>query len=165
MIAKRKPVSDALTFVAERTSIGDSCWEWCGSLNAGGYGVGRIGWAAVAKAVLAHRLAWEAFNGPITAGLHVLHRCDNRRCVRPDHLFLGTNDDNIADRVSKCRPGSQAWKDAGERHPNAKITDADCAAIRAMRSAGRRCVDLAQQFGVTPRHIGRHEREPTRDDA
>lgn len=128
------------------------CWQWTGWKNRGGYGCVRLN-QFNRKAMLAHRLSWVLHYGEIPPGKHVLHRCDNRECTRPDHLFLGTNVDNIADRVAKGRPGSRAWLNAGERHPRARLSDADCAQIRAERKAGARCVDLAKRYGVTQRHI------------
>lgn len=87
-----------------RVRQGSGCWEWQGTRTAQGYGGFRIG-GTMRKA---HRVAWELTHGPIPpgAGPHgtcVLHRCDNPGCVRPDHLFLGTNRDNARDREAKGR--------------------------------------------------------------
>ena len=57
-----------------------------------------------------HRVAWAAAHGPIPAGMHVLHRCDVRHCCNPDHLFLGTNADNVADKVAKGRQSRQRMR-------------------------------------------------------
>lgn len=77
-----------------------SCWEWTGSIRTrDGYG----GIKFQQRSLLAHRVAWELHNGPILNGLCVLHRCDNPTCVRPDHLFLGTLQDNAVDMQRKGR--------------------------------------------------------------
>ncbi len=94
----------------------DECWEWQGAHDPRGYGF--IGAPGGGKNLLAHRVSWELHNGAIPQGRYVLHRCDNPRCVRPDHLFLGTHADNMADRQAK---GRQAQGDGqGQRlHPEA----------------------------------------------
>lgn len=84
---------------------GDGCWTWLASVSPWGYGrspfPGRSG-----RLVMAHRIAWELTNGPIPDGLIVCHHCDNPRCCRPDHMFLGTDKDNAMDAARKGRMGS-----------------------------------------------------------
>lgn len=77
----------------------DGCWDWLGSLNQFGYG--QVSWQG--KSIGAHRAAHEVAKGPIPEGLHVMHTCDNRKCVNPEHLFLGTRSDNMRDMVAKGR--------------------------------------------------------------
>lgn len=80
------------------------CWWWTGALDGQGYG--RVRRDKVLHP--AHRLAWIDANGPIPDGLYVCHRCDNRKCVRPDHLFLGTAKDNTQDMIAKGRRRTHA---------------------------------------------------------
>ena len=75
------------------------CWEWKKSLNARGYGQMNVN----GKNREMHRLGYEIFNGEISEGLYVLHKCDNRKCCNPDHLWLGTQKDNIQDMIKKGR--------------------------------------------------------------
>ena len=75
------------------------CWDWLASEDRDGYGRFWDG----EKHVRAHRFAWTLFRGPIPEGKQVLHECDNPPCVNPDHLFLGTNTDNIKDMMQKGR--------------------------------------------------------------
>jgi len=75
----------------------ETCWTWTGARNRKGYG--EIG--AKGRVQKAHRIAWELTYGPIPEGLDVLHHCDNPPCCRPDHLFLGTDADNMADMMAK----------------------------------------------------------------
>jgi excisionase family DNA binding protein len=79
----------------------DGCWQWTGAANPKGYGnIGRGKGLGTAKA---HRVSWELHFGPIPPGLYVCHACDNPPCVRPDHLFLGTAQDNNNDKIAKGR--------------------------------------------------------------
>jgi hypothetical protein len=118
------------------------CLLWTGAIRDAGYGVigagGRGG-----KSLGAHRVAWELHKGPIPDGLHCLHRCDNPRCVNVDHLFLGTNQDNIADRVRKGRSKAPIFR--GEDHAQAKLTDDD---VRRIREDGRFQRVIAAEYGV-----------------
>lgn len=77
----------------------DNCWEWTGSRNDFGYGLFYL----KGDQVRAHRYSYERAFGAVPDGLYVLHKCDNPKCVRPDHLFLGTLVDNSRDMVSKGR--------------------------------------------------------------
>jgi hypothetical protein len=86
------------------------CWEWQGAIRHGpNKGYGRFVETINGKRFerIAHRIAWQLANGPIPNGLLICHHCDNRRCCRPAHLFLGTYADNTADMVSKCRQWQQ----------------------------------------------------------
>lgn len=78
---------------------GGECWRWTAGCDSSGYGSLRVEHAKIS----AHRLSWQLHHGPIPPGQNVLHRCDNPRCVRPSHLFLGTQADNIADMLAKGR--------------------------------------------------------------
>ena len=102
------------------------CWIWTACIGTKGYGMLTV----KNKSRRAHRLSYEAFIGPILDGLHVCHRCDNPACVNPDHLFLGTNEDNLADRMMKDRSTK------GERHPFAKITNEQAMEIIRLIQSG-----------------------------
>lgn len=115
------------------------CWLWLGAPTTWGYGkIRRDG-----QYVAAHRASWELHNGPIPDGLFVLHRCDVRLCVRPDHLFLGTQADNVHDAMSKGR------RAVGMRHPMAKLDHAAVRRIYRRREAGERLRVIAHDFGVS----------------
>ena len=97
------------------------CWLWTATITKNGYGYIRSG----KRMIQAHRVSFEIHVGSIPKGMHCLHRCDVRNCVNPDHLFLGTNADNMADMVTKGR----ALR--GETNGKAKLTDKEVCAILA----------------------------------
>jgi hypothetical protein len=130
------PVADAEDFFSRTTERG-GCLEWSGVTDASGYG--RCG-----DSILAHRMAWEFTHGPIPAGLHVCHHCDNPPCVNPEHLFVGTHQDNMRDRDAKGR------QPRGERMGGARLT-AD--AVRHIRSTDEPGILLAEFYGVAQETI------------
>ncbi len=138
-----------------REGAPDECWEWQGSRLKTGYGQFAV---SRSRAALAHRMSWELANGPIPDGMHVLHHCDNPPCVNPAHLFLGSNEDNIADRVAKGRSpaGRHHWTAQrpnrvarGSRSGTAKLSEADAGKIRELRRAGYTQQEIADRFGVS----------------
>jgi hypothetical protein len=122
------------------------CWEFQGGRFSTGYG--RI--LVRGRRTGAHRFVWESEFGEIPAGLSVLHKCDNRRCVHPDHLFLGTTRDNMRDMARK---GRAKRNPSGEENFNARLSDADVNAIRERWNAAdeRRGLQtaLAREYGVS----------------
>lgn len=121
----------------------DGCWLWAGARIAKGYGT----FGHHNRTLYAHRVSWEVHHGPIPAGLWVLHHCDTPACVRPDHLFLGTAQDNSDDMKAKRRHHGPGIR--GEAHYRAKLTAADVRAIRARYVAGGVShLALAEQYGV-----------------
>ena len=148
VITKRTPITERFWKYVNKTA---DCWLWTGAKTYGGYGVinsgGRDG-----KIIRAHRLSWELHNGPFPAELDVCHKCDNPSCVRPDHLFLGTAKDNVADMVHKGRARGGAPR--GSLHPQAKLTEAQVVDIRARHTAGAASQrQLAREYGVDRRAI------------
>lgn len=138
---------------------GDGCWLWTASLGTAGYG--QIGGAGRGSRPLqAHRVAWELIFGPIPEGQWVLHRCDNKRCVRPDHLFLGDVGANNRDMYAKGRAAAQVAPERvirrGIAHHKAKLTDAQVVEIRRLYGSGDADQPtLAKYFGVRQSTIGR----------
>ena len=158
------------------------CWLWQGRPNNNGYGLLRWG----GKRMLAHRAGWEIQRGPIPPGegYHgtcVLHKCDTPLCVRADHLFLGTQQDNIADRESKGRNkpalcGDDNWTRKnpdkvarglrsgrytkpertarGEQNGSAKLTEAQVREIRERQERGETQASLSGVYGVSQVMIG-----------
>lgn len=149
---RRRPIDERFWEKVEKT---DGCWLW----TAGRFGTGYGEFSIDSRPAKAHRVAWELTNGPIPVGLIVCHHCDNRICVRPDHLFLGTVADNSADMVAKHRgrggrpPGYRRGPNEtilrGARNPTAVLDEVKVAEIRLRLAAGERGLYLAREFGVS----------------
>ena len=143
MTGKARPPLDRFTL---RYSIDtNGCWIWNGSRNRLGYGFFSLN----RKTHLAHRAAYALFRGDITPGLFVCHRCDVPACVNPDHLFLGTQKDNIADARSKGRLRGMPRKITLEQR-------------REIKESKERTSVLARRYGVRPALISTY-RGPLRD--
>lgn len=131
----------------------DECWLWTASTFGRGYGAARMG----GKQRYAHRMAYEAANGPIPADQPVVrHKCDVKACVNPAHLELGTQADNMRDMVERGR--HRAAPSKGEAHGCAKLTEADVRSIRALYVRGCRefgAYALARRFGVSQATISK----------
>ena len=143
---KKRPIADRFW---EKVQKSDGCWLWQAGLNNSGYGWIRSG----ARPELAHRVSWRLTFGEIPNGLCVLHKCDVRRCVRPDHLFLGTVGDNNADCVKKHRHGYGI--SLGEKHGQSKLTDESVREIRASAANGSSHSGLSVKFGVAQSQISK----------
>lgn len=116
-----------------------SCWVWQRNVQQNGYGHMKYSGSAQGT----HRISWDLHNGQIPQGLCVLHTCDNRACVNPDHLFLGTTKDNVADKIRKGRHAR------GERVNTAKLTEAHVMKMYKRFDEGAGCPTVGREFGVT----------------
>lgn len=129
-----------------RIAVGepDACWPWQDYIHAD-YGYGYINGGLGSSPLRAHRVAYEKAHGPIPEGQYVLHRCDNRACCNPAHLFLGTHQDNMDDMVAKGR------QIKGEAQHMAHLTEDDVLRIR--QDTTRSLQSWADELGVTPTSI------------
>jgi hypothetical protein len=124
------------------------CWEWTANrLKGRGYGLIKDD---NRKMMRAHRIAWMLCHGPIKNDLWILHKCDNPPCVRPDHLYAGTREDNTRDAIQRDRLAHNRGENAGTVIlNNSKVTD-----IRSRYATGEITqTQLARLYGVTPSTI------------
>lgn len=135
-----RPRSDPIKrFLDKVKKVETGCHEWQAGEARGGYGK----YQNAGKTITAHRFAYEQFVGSLN-GLHVLHKCDNRKCVNPEHLFLGTNANNVADMDAK-----------GRRVHHPKITLEMAEQMRAMRAERYSQQRIADRFGVSQALVSR----------
>ncbi len=140
------------------------CVEWTGvTVKSNGSEAHRYGrYTSGGKKHLAHRSAYARVHGPIPQGMMVLHRCDNPKCCNPDHLFLGTHLDNMADMRAKGRGNkTHPTPRPGSSNSGARLTDADVQEIRRARAAGATTVELGIRFRVHHSVISRAARGVT----
>jgi hypothetical protein len=123
----------------------DGCWVWTGSIakERGGYGIVYYS----KKMWRSHRLAWLLSQGSIPIGKYVLHSCDNPPCVNPDHLWVGTQSDNMKDMHDKGRHPSPG-QPPGEEHAMAKLTDSAVRDIHRRVREGEWQAQVAEDYGV-----------------
>lgn len=152
------------------TKTDSGCWNWQGASYPNGYGLITY----KKRSCLTHRLAYEAVNGPIAAGLFVCHRCDNPKCINPEHLFAGTARDNHHDMRNKgrCRLVPGGNRKRGEQLGQSKLTNNKVVEIRALIRDGFSQRAIASKYGVTQSSISRvmrgvcwsHVKEESKDD-
>lgn len=130
----RKTVIDR--FSEKVCKVESGCHEWTSCIMPNGYGQMHY----KGKTAYAHRVAYEIYKGEIPENLFVMHSCDNRKCVNPDHLSLGTFDDNMIDMVKKSRQAS------GERNSHAKLTNEQVLKIREIAKPHNA---IAKEFNVS----------------
>lgn len=135
LVYKRGPIPD------NKPCVGN-CWIWLGHTMTGGYGI----YGKKKERIGAHRMAWIFTNGSIPSGMNICHKCDNKICVNPEHLFLGTTLDNVRDMIQKGRRVGHR----GETSPSAKLTGVRVERIRnEYTRGGITCKELAKEYGVS----------------
>jgi hypothetical protein len=138
------PMDAARFWSKVRVSEIHECWEWQAGLFEGGYGQFKVD----GQSTQAHRVAWRLSGGTFDGG-HVCHKCDNRKCCNPAHLFDGTPRANVVDAFNKNRRGGRV----GEVSNWAKLKEPDVLEIRRRASLGEKRSALAREYGVVPATI------------
>ncbi len=134
----------------EKICFGSSeCWFWMGALDTGGYGLMQSTISSKA-----HRISWTLFHGNIPKDKKVLHKCDNRNCVNPDHLFLGSQYDNVHDMIAKGRARKASQN--GEENGFSKLKEEQILEIRnKYKNGNTSCKKLANEYSCSPMNICR----------
>jgi hypothetical protein len=132
-----------------KMDIIDKCWNWTGSKNGNGYGVVIMD----GKSVLAHRASYETYRGPIPENLIIRHRCDNPLCCNPNHLQVGTRQENMKDVDERGRrpKGSNHWK--------CKLTYEQ---LETIKYDTRKQVEIAAEYGITQAHVSLIKKDKAR---
>ena len=138
-------------FLKSKTvEVESGCWEWQAGMHGVGYGSCS---AKLGGGNYAHRAMFIASGRELPKGMYVLHKCDNRKCINPDHLFLGTHLDNIKDMHAKGRASGGSMP--GEKNPSVKFSDQEIQAIRGAYSAGLQKKVIEQKFQISETHYYR----------
>lgn len=146
-----KPMLSMKTRIMSKVDVDrNGCWIWKGSYRKSGYGKMNVGSKAsgTRHTATASRVSYETFVGPIPDGMVICHKCDNPKCVNPNHLFVGTFKDNYDDMVAKGRRNNAR----GSRIATSKLTDAK---VRKIKKSRRSTQELADQFGVSASTVRR----------
>lgn len=143
-----RPKTNTQSFWRKFTK-GNGCWEWPGSLSKSGYGQISVG----DKMWRSHRYAYTVSKGPIPDGMFVLHKCDNRKCCKPWHLYRGDQQQNMDDMKKRNRHKPHVPR--GEIHSDSKLTEADVVEIRGRRENGELLREIAEDFPVDYTYISR----------
>lgn len=138
VVAQRNPSNEEVARFWDKVEKCTVCWEWTAGKSTAGYGSFS---SKLERS--AHRFSYMLHNGPIPAGKHILHRCDNPGFVRPDHLELGDHDKNMADAAARNRMAR------GAKHYRSKLSTQQVLDIVEIRNAGGRIKDVCQVFDVT----------------
>lgn len=127
------------------------CWEWKALINDSGYGL----FPHERRSLRAHRVAWSLVNGPIPKGLQVCHHCDNRKCVNPDHLYVGTQKDNIADMMDRDRGSGQFTVERNPK-PKTKLTRDQVLEVRRLGAQGALSQkEIGRRFGIRQTNVSK----------
>jgi hypothetical protein len=118
----------------------NGCWHFTGSLSNNRYG--KLG--VNGKFISAHRFSYQLSYGEIPEGMHCCHKCDNPRCVNPDHLFIGTRSENMQDMLNKNRGN----KVKGSLHHSSKLTEDQVLSIKKRIASGEKQCNIAKEFGI-----------------
>lgn len=132
---------DLLRFWRKVRKDSNGCWEWTGAITSAGYGNFSVSRKGIRKSWQAHRYSFLLAGKKLPANLHLCHRCDNRSCVNPDHLFPGTDADNGRDRAIKGR---------GKRYELRRLSRDRVIEIRLLSKLGVPCSVLARSAGLSP---------------
>jgi hypothetical protein len=134
----------------DRSGGKDACWIWTRYADTNGYGALKV-WG---KKVTAHRYSYELAYGQVPEGMEVCHRCNERLCVNPGHLYAGTRQQNVADMIAAGNSGLRPPPPKqGSDHPSAVLTEAEVIDIYQRAWSGGSQIQIAQEYGVSKHTI------------